>query len=71
MNYINKLVWFNEQKYFDKSMYLFLTNDLVRIHNKKLVKLLNIPIAISIAIKTHIKSNMDYDTNQLFSRTPM
>lgn len=59
MTRTNKLLTTIEKQEFDNSIHLFASNDLVRLHNKRMLKQLNLPIAISIAINTNNKSNID------------
>lgn len=52
MTRTNKQLTSREKEEFDNSMHLFATNDLVRLHNRKMLKSLNHPIAISVATST-------------------
>ncbi|XP_057860496.1 uncharacterized protein LOC131069158 [Cryptomeria japonica] len=52
-------------KQFDTVVHLFATNDMVSLHNKRMLKELNHPIAISRATTTTSKTVVDADNKQL------
>lgn len=46
-------------------MHLYSINNLVGLHNRKMLKLLNLPVALSIAVKTHLQPNLVSDVDRL------
>lgn len=52
MTHTNKKLVSREKEEFDSSMHFFATNDLVRLHNRRMLKSLNRPIAISVVTST-------------------
>ncbi|XP_057844943.2 uncharacterized protein LOC131054442 [Cryptomeria japonica] len=52
-------------KQFDTTVHLFATSDMVSLHNKRMLKELNNPIAISRATTTTSKIAIDVDNEQL------
>ncbi|XP_057832940.2 ATP-dependent DNA helicase pfh1-like [Cryptomeria japonica] len=62
MNQTNTNLSLLQQKEFNSSIHLFATNNSTMLHNKRMLKELNLPIALSIA---HIaqQTNIEYDNN--------
>ena len=65
MQCTNKKLSFYEKSMFDQSMHLYSTNNLVGLHNRKMLKLRNLPVILSIAIKTHLQPNLDSNVDRL------
>lgn len=63
MNQTNTNLTIEQQKQFNSLIHLFTTNESTRLHNKRMLKELNLPIALSI---THItqQTNTDYDNDE-------
>ncbi|XP_059078046.1 ATP-dependent DNA helicase PIF1-like [Cryptomeria japonica] len=63
MNQTNTNLIVQQQKEFNSSIHLFATNESARLHNKRMLKELNFPIALSLA---HIAqpTNTDYDNDE-------
>ena len=53
MTHTNKNLTPNEQLEFDQATHLFATNEQVSLHNKKMLKDLNVPIALCTVVNSH------------------
>ena len=65
MTRADKQVPSSEREEFDRSMHLFATNSMVSLHNKQMLKLLNCPVAISIATNTRNKMDNAFGDEKL------
>ncbi|XP_057835128.1 uncharacterized protein LOC131045552 [Cryptomeria japonica] len=59
----NATLTIQQKKDFDSSIHLFATNESARLHNRKMLKELNLPVALSLA-KISKQTNTEYDTNE-------
>ncbi|XP_059065785.1 uncharacterized protein LOC131857361 [Cryptomeria japonica] len=59
----NATLTFQQKKDFNSSIHLFATNESARLHNRKMLKELNLSIALSLA-KIGKQTNTEYDNNE-------
>ncbi|XP_057815498.2 uncharacterized protein LOC131029117 [Cryptomeria japonica] len=59
----NATLTIQQKKDFNSSIHLFATNESARLHNRKMLKELNLPVALSLA-KIAKQTNTEYDTNE-------
>ncbi|XP_057854335.2 ATP-dependent DNA helicase pfh1-like [Cryptomeria japonica] len=59
----NATLTIQQKKDFNSSIHLFATNESARLHNRKMLKELNLPIALSLA-KVGKQTNTEYDNNE-------
>ncbi|XP_057861034.1 uncharacterized protein LOC131069551 [Cryptomeria japonica] len=59
----NATLTIQQKKDFNSSIHLFATNESARLHNRKMLKELNLPVALSLA-KVGKQTNTEYDNNE-------